>query len=409
MSLAVKRSILFVIDDINYESGMRQAVITQINALQRDYEITLFSTTALKNKDIHVENNVKIVSASGFIKEKPYLLHSVRKVIVGRYPLLHKIRSIVFFFLKTMKLHENVISHFINDITKEQFETYDNVVVLSENSIFRKYVSMLKNPKKIQWLHTDYERWRNFNIWTKFLTRSDCKLYQKFDAIVSVSEKCKEGFVREFPQLEEKAIVIRNLVQTDTIRQLAKMNCPEVKISTDCFNIVTIGRFSPEKNHKGLLYMAWKLKQSSVHFRWFFVGDGELAQTIKIIRNRMGLEDTVVMLGYLKNPYPVLLKMDLMVLFSLYEATPITIDESMVLGVPVMSKQIGGIAEQIQNGKNGILVNGNENEGFEVIKKLIEDKKTLMQIRENLSEMDFCRTDDINKLNKLFMKDVNYD
>lgn len=58
------------------------------------------------------------------------------------------------------------------------FEKYDTVCVISEASKLRKFVSELKKPKKVQWIHTDYAAWRNLNGWTRSITRRDKSLYK---------------------------------------------------------------------------------------------------------------------------------------------------------------------------------------------------------------------------------------
>ena len=62
----------------------------------------------------------------------------------------------------------------------------------------------------------------------------------------------------------------------------------------------------------------------------------------------MNLQDEVVLTGALSNPCPLLKHCNLMVLFSEYEGTPVTIDEAGVLGVPVLANDVGGVREQIK-------------------------------------------------------------
>ena len=65
---------------------------------------------------------------------------------------------------------------------------------------------------------------------------------------------------------------------------------------------------------------------------------------------------------------------NLMVVFSNYENLPVVINESFVLGVPVVSTRVGGIPEIINN-TNGVLIDrGDENELEETLNNYLDNK-----------------------------------
>lgn len=83
---------------------------------------------------------------------------------------------------------------------------------------------------------------------------------------------------------------------------------------------------------------------------------------------------------YLKN-------FDIFVLPSLKEGLPYVILEAGLAGLPVISSNIGGIPEIIENGKNGLLVPpANPKKLADAIKKLIEDKTLRENLAKNLRE-----------------------
>ena len=55
--------------------------------------------------------------------------------------------------------------------------------------------------------------------------------------------------------------------------------------------------------------------------------------------------------GRLENPYPLMAGCNYLVLPSKYEGTPVTVDEAMVLGLPVIAADVGGIREQLGRGE----------------------------------------------------------
>ncbi len=84
--------------------------------------------------------------------------------------------------------------------------------------------------------------------------------------------------------------------------------------------------------------------------------------------------------SYLKN-------FDIFVLPSLKEGLPYVILEAGLAELPVISSNIGGVPEIIENGKDGLLVSpANPKELASAIRKLIEDKTLRENLAKNLSE-----------------------
>ncbi len=76
------------------------------------------------------------------------------------------------------------------------------------------------------------------------------------------------------------------------------------------------------------------------------------------------------------------------VLFSIYENLPVAIAEAMALGKPVVSSRVGGIAEMIQDGENGFLVDENNVDGFaDKIVTLLNDPSLRKRMGERGNEM----------------------
>ena len=72
------------------------------------------------------------------------------------------------------------------------------------------------------------------------------------------------------------------------------------------------------------------------------------------------------------NPYPALAALDVFVLPSRVDAFPLVVLEAMILGVPVVAFDVGGVAEQV--GGAGILVPAGDRDGLEAaVRKLVDD------------------------------------
>jgi glycosyltransferase involved in cell wall biosynthesis len=70
----------------------------------------------------------------------------------------------------------------------------------------------------------------------------------------------------------------------------------------------------------------------------------------------LGLEDTVVVTGFLANPFPVVRSLDVLVHPALRDPFPLALLEGMALARPIVASAVGGIPEMLVDGESGVLV-----------------------------------------------------
>lgn len=113
------------------------------------------------------------------------------------------------------------------------------------------------------------------------------------------------------------------------------------------------------KNISGLLRVIKSLFEKRSDFKFKLVGDGMDFEVMKKYSREIGLGTVVLKFTGLLEGKELVKEMadaDLMVVFSNYENMPVVINESFVLGVPVIATRVGGIPEFV-NDQNGRLVN----------------------------------------------------
>ncbi len=125
--------------------------------------------------------------------------------------------------------------------------------------------------------------------------------------------------------------------------------------------IITVARFHPQKGLLIALEIARLLKMLDIAFEWNFVGDGELRESIEERIVEYDLLDCVNLLGVCtrERTLELISSHDFMVLPSIRsmnssDGLPVAILESMSLGVPVFSTNVGGIAEALAEGRGMI-------------------------------------------------------
>ena len=164
-------------------------------------------------------------------------------------------------------------------------------------------------------------------------------------------------FASLYPHLRKKLKVSQNLLPVEEIKNKAE----DVELKNEVpLHFVTVGRLGEEKEYPRLISVLKTLKEEGYNFTWTIVGGGDGFSQLRDLIQSSDLEKTVTMTGALKNPYPRMASADIFALLSRYEGLPNTIYESLILGVPVLATNVGGINEQIDDGKNGWLVDNNE-------------------------------------------------
>ena len=97
------------------------------------------------------------------------------------------------------------------------------------------------------------------------------------------------------------------------------------------------------------------------------------------------MSNHIHLLGYVKNPYPIMKQMNLFVCSSRSEGYSLVIAEALTLGLPVISMDCSGPNELLDNGKYGILCN-NYDDLYQVLNFAITDKNYYLDLKEKAAK-----------------------
>ena len=164
------------------------------------------------------------------------------------------------------------------------------------------------------------------------------------DRIICVSEYDLELARRYLPFSARKFKLIKNGIEDCNELPSRKAAIPR---------IVMVSRFQ-EPKLQSLLIDAFLLLRSEADL--WLVGDGPELEEMKQYWAEKQSTKTVVFWGGQSNIAKFLANCDMFVLLSEYEGFPISILEAMRAGLPVVASAVGGIPEQISDGKQGLLV-----------------------------------------------------
>lgn len=170
-------------------------------------------------------------------------------------------------------------------------------------------------------------------------------LYNKFDKIVSVSKATSDlnvvNLAGKYSIDSQKFCFAENVQNPQYVLEKAKEELDEKELAFfKDFTFITLGRLSPEKDHKKLIMSFKKLKDHNLKCNLLILGDGPLYSELQNLINDSNLMDSIKLLGRKDNPFPYLKKADVFVLSSNHEGQPMVLFEALILKKPIIATDI---------------------------------------------------------------------
>lgn len=252
-------------------------------------------------------------------------------------------------------------------------------------------VNKVNAKVRIAWNHTDYTTLGPD-------TAYDRKIYSAIDYIVSVSEESRKQFLKVYPDLENKAIVIENILSEDLIHRQSEEVIDEMNTDPDEITILSIGRYSYAKNYDNVPDICRRIREKGVNIKWFIIGYGGDEPLIRDAIKKNSMEDHVILLGKRTNPYPYIKACDVYIQPSRFEGKSVTVREAQLLGKPVIITDYATAHSQLEDEKDGIIV-PTSNEGCaEGIAQALENPELLKNVARECLNRDYTNKSEIEKL-----------
>ena len=138
-----------------------------------------------------------------------------------------------------------------------------------------------------------------------------------------------------------------------------------------------IGRLVTVKNHRMFLDVVKRLKDtlgSGQRMKFLVVGDGPLRWEIESYAKKLGISQDVTFTGWIKDLRKIYSELDIVVLTSLNEGTPVALIEAQAAARPCVATCVGGVADVIEGGRSGFLVPSHDIDKFtEALLKLLSN------------------------------------
>lgn len=218
------------------------------------------------------------------------------------------------------------------------------------------------------------------------------RLASKSSGIIAISEQQKYELTEKYAIADkEKVEVIPlgfDLNQFQVNLDLKRKETREkYNLSSEQIAIAIIGRLAPIKNHKLFLDSIEIVNRQTTKKPVFFVvGDGEIMNEIEEQINKIKTNQAIDirLTSWIHDIKTFNAGMDIICLTSNNEGTPVSLIEAQACNIPVISTDVGGVKDIVNDNETGFIIPKNNLEKFaEKLLFLIEDEKTRKKMSQN--------------------------
>ncbi len=185
--------------------------------------------------------------------------------------------------------------------------------------------------------------------------------------LIAVSDSCRRFLIERENVPAEKITLIQNAIdlgrfsatcgQRDEARRA-------LQIPENAPLVAGVGRLNPQKNFSLFIRIAEQILKHHPDTVFLLAGEGPEETLLRNLARECGIGDRLRFPGYLADTRQVYLAADVLLMPSLFEGLPMTLLEAMAMRVPVVASALDGIAEVIEDGRDGFLVPSGDVRGF---------------------------------------------
>ena len=173
------------------------------------------------------------------------------------------------------------------------------------------------------------------------------------------------NYINELNIFDNKKVILLNdpIIDVSKIHNNLQKKIDVLNLKKDYF--ISVGRLTKQKNHTLLIKLFKIMCNKNRNLFLYILGDGE--EKINIIKEikQLKLEDNVILLGYKKNPYPLISKAKAVLSPSLWEDPgAVMIEAAFCNKIVISSDCISGPKEFLLDGKGGYLFKNNNLSSF---------------------------------------------
>lgn len=333
-------------------------------------EVQVYHTLSFLNRDKKIEL-VCILFNSGILKEKLEGLN-IKTIVLDEskgssFSLLHRLIRAVH-EIKPHLIH-------VHRIKEHLFSKISSMVEWNSVPIVRTVHGSRIASRKLPLIQF---------LKSSFSVKLDNVLIKYFaDAIIAVSKDME----REFINLKVRGNLYQIYNSVNTENLICDTNTGEIRKRYGAENLFWIGtavRLVEVKNLPMLIEAGKHLEKNNIPFKISIFGEGPLKKELQECIENNNLVGKVELRGFEYNIEPIIKSLDVFVLSSHHEGLPMSLLEAMILKTPIVCTSVGGMAEIINDGVNGLLVPSNDSRSLaEALIKIYGSRDMALRLTEN--------------------------
>lgn len=359
--------------------GATETVITLCKGLiKRGYDVTIFTGQPIPSEgdliDVARKAQLKVIVSPNLkrnihpIRDLLAFLQLLKIIKAGQYDIVHT-HSSKAGILGRLAAKFAGVRYMIHTIHGLPFHSYQNPII--------RYLFLIAEKLAAQITHR----------------------------LIAVSNKIISDSLKYHVGKKEQFVMVRSGFETTAYQDAGRDN-QELKqklgLNDGDFILGKISRLSRLKGHSKLLKVMPILKKEFPNVKLIFVGDGEIREQLKREVSFHKLNNVVIFTGTIQpSDIPLYISlMDVVIHTSLHEGLPRVIPQALLMGKPVISYNIDGAPEVINNNFNGLLIDpSDENELIEAVRKIAKNYEIFKKncsLSRNKIESEFCEVKMVN-------------
>ena len=344
--------------------GVPRVVLDLLRNLPKDkFEITLLLNLYQGELRTEIPKNIHLITIAG------------GKEDFSRNPFIHKIQ-LGLRYLKLM-FYDKFPSVLYRLKVKDNFD-------IEVSPGYAEFEMVLNSPnkksRKIGWFHTDVSYDKDQK---RVLKRIE--LMKKFDWMIFGSSQTRQVIEDLYHVNYPNSSVVYNVINMQEAREKSKL----FKVNYEINPVFSsVGRLHSRKGYDVLMKIHHKLLNEGFNHSIAVVGGGNEMENLKSQARQLGVEKTFLLHDTQQNPYAYIESADFFILPSRSESYPLIIGEAMSLGKPIISTNVGGIPEMIEDGVDGLLVNFDEEEIYNAMKRFLTDAELIGKLKSGAAKAD---------------------
>lgn len=205
------------------------------------------------------------------------------------------------------------------------------------------------------------------------------------EKIVCISEAEKHAALNRNICKSKQLQVIYNGIDIEAYKQYhSTITRKKLGILEDANVVGMVGRVSRQKAPDIFIRAAKKIKEIIPNSYFIIVGNGEMENEIRQYAKENGLESSLLITGWVKNPLDYIQIFDVAMLLSRWEGFGLVLPEYMLSNKPIIATDCDAIPYIVEDGVNGLLVSvDNPDSVVKAMLKIYSDPQLKQKLIEN--------------------------